>query len=197
MFKTFISKLLLVFLIGGLVLTAYSLSRTYEQNSAFPTLTIPPLPVTWETSITPVQLQIPSLYIDAPIESVGITATGAMDVPRTIENVAWFSLGVVPGETGTAVISGHYGWRDQKASVFDHLQQVQIGSLIHITSANGTVVTFKVHGVKTYAWNADAQEIFIATDGKSHLNLITCAGTWDAKNKTYLKRLVVFADKLE
>ncbi len=197
MFKTFLPKLLLASLIGGLVMTAYSLFLIYRQNTTFPNLTVPPVVLPEKASETPVQLQIPSLHIDAPIESVGTNASGEMDVPQDIENVAWFSLGVAPGETGNAVIAGHYGWKDQKASAFDRLEEVQINSLIHVTSASGTLVTFKVREVKTYAWNADAKEIFIAADGKSHLNLITCAGTWDAKNKTYLERVVVFTDKLE
>lgn len=197
MFKTFISKLLLALLIIGIVLTVYSLWYQYKKSVAFPNLNVPALPAHDKITSLPVQLQIPSLHIDAPIESVGLTVTGAMDVPQSIKNVAWFSLGAIPGEIGNSVISGHYGWKDQKSSAFDDLQDVQIGSLVHVTNASGTIVTFKVREVKIYAWNTDAKEIFISTDGKSHLNLITCAGTWDAKNKTYLKRLVVFTDKVE
>lgn len=197
MLKTFISKLLFALLIIGIVLTLCSLWNKYRRSAVFPNLTVPVLSTNNKVSSLPVQLQIPSLHIDAPIESVGLTVTGAMDVPQSIENVAWFSLGIVPGEIGNAVIGGHYGWKDQKDSAFDDLQNVQIGSLVHVNSASGTVVTFKVREIKIYAWNTDAKEVFISTDGMSHLNLITCAGTWDAKNKTYLKRLVVFTDKVE
>lgn len=197
MFKILISKLLLAFLIVGLILLAYSVSLMYGQNVAFHTMAIPTVAESTKTTVAPVLLQIPSLHIDAPIESVGVTRAGAMDVPQNIESVAWFGLGVVPGDVGSAVIGGHFGWKDQQSSAFDHLAQIREGSLINITSASGTVITFKVRQIKTYAWNADAKEIFISTDGKSHVNLITCAGKWEAKNKTYLERIVVFADKVE
>jgi LPXTG-site transpeptidase (sortase) family protein len=197
MFKL-MPKLLLGLLISGLVLTGYSLSRLYKDQVAFPHLLSEPISQAHSTSVNePVRLKIPILRINAPIESVGVTALGAMDVPVSIENVAWFSLGTVPGEIGSAVIGGHYGWKDEKASAFDDLHQIQVGNLIHVISAAGNVATFEVREIKIYAWDSNANEIFTSTDGKSHLNLITCAGTWDAKNHTYLKRLVVFADKVE
>jgi sortase A len=197
MFKTHISKLLLVLLVGGIVVSYYSLSYRFNRQASFPEVAIPLVTVSSATSSTPVALSIPSLHISTSIESVGVTAQGAMDVPQSIQNVAWFSLGTVPGDVGSAIIGGHYGWKDDKLSAFDHLHEVRIGNLIYVTSAAGSVIAFKVREVRTYSWNSDAREIFISNDGKSHLNLITCAGSWDAKNHTYLERFVVFADKVE
>lgn len=59
---------------------------------------------------SPVRLKIPKINIDAAIESVGLTPEGAMDVPKSHTNVAWFNLGPRPGEQGSAVINGHFGW---------------------------------------------------------------------------------------
>jgi hypothetical protein len=38
-----------------------------------------------------------------------------------------------------------------------------------------------------------AKDVFNGDNG-DHLNLITCDGIWDADEKSYSKRLVVFAD---
>jgi hypothetical protein len=36
--------------------------------------------------------------------------------------------------------------------------------------------------------------LFLGSNDKAHLNLITCDGVWDVTKKSYSKRLVVFAD---
>jgi len=47
-------------------------------------------PVTGEA---PVRLQIPTLTIDAVIEAVGRDKNGAMDIPKQVDNVAWYAPG--------------------------------------------------------------------------------------------------------
>ncbi len=196
--RSYARTLLALLLVGGTLLAAHSLlSRSSPRDSAFPSLPVPSTGSTTETLIPPVRLQVPDVRIDARIESVGVNETGAMGIPTLIEDVAWFNGGPLPGRVGSAVIGGHYGWKDNRPSAFDNLQGVRVGALIYVTDADGLTSTFKVRTIKTYAWNADAKEIFTSTDGKAHLNLITCAGVWDVKNHTYLKRIVVFADKIE
>lgn len=39
-------------------------------------------------------------------------------------------------------------------------------------------------------------EVFTSTDGKAHLNLITCFGSWDTDAKQYTDRFVIFTDKV-
>lgn len=147
--------------------------------------------------ILPVSLLIPHIHVETPIEPVGITSAGAMDVPKNIENVAWFAYGPVPGTKGSAVIAGHYGWKDEKASAFDDLHLLVVGDTIHVVDMSGATTTFAVREIKLYPFDADTAELFISTDGKSHLNLITCNGVWNTKLKTYSQRLVVFTDKVE
>jgi hypothetical protein len=72
----------------------------------------------------PVRLKIPSINVDAPIEYVGLTSDGAMDVPKGHVKVAWFNLGPSPGEIGSSVIAGHYGWKNNIPAVFDNLHKL-------------------------------------------------------------------------
>ncbi len=143
----------------------------------------------------PVRLKIPSINIDVPIEYVGLTSDGAMDVPKERTNVAWFNLGPRPGESGSAVIAGHYGRKNEKASVFDNLYKLRKGDKLYIEDDKGVIVSFVVRESQRYDPNDDASDVFGSNDGKSHLNLITCEGVWDKVSKTYSKRLVVFTDK--
>lgn len=143
----------------------------------------------------PIRLRVPKIDVDAPVEYVGLTVDGAMDVPKERANVAWFSIGPRPGESGTAIIAGHYGWKDKKASVFDNLYKLRKGDTLYVEDGEGTILSFVVRESRRYDPNTDAPEVFTSNDGKSHLNLITCEGAWDEALKSYTKRLVVFADK--
>lgn len=143
----------------------------------------------------PVRLKIPTINVDASIEYVGITPLGAMDVPKGPTPVAWFDLGPRPGEIGSAVIAGHSGWKDGVKAVFNNLDKLNIGDKIYVEDEFGATTTFVVQKVRTYDPKDDTSSVFGSSDGKVHLNLITCVGFWDKVNKDSSNRLVVFADK--
>jgi len=145
----------------------------------------------------PVRLNIPSINVNAPVEYVGLTLDGEMDVPKERANVAWFDLGLRPGENGSAVIAGHYGWKNGKASVFDNLYKLRKGDKLYIEDERGIIISFVVRESRRYDPDDDAPDVFDSSDEKSHLNLITCEGVWDKVSKTYSKRLVIFTDKEE
>ena len=144
----------------------------------------------------PARLVIPSIHMNAPLESVGLTHDGTLDVPRGILNAGWYNLGAIPGEHGTAVIDGHYGWIYGKPAVFNALSTLRAGNKISTVDTNGATATFVVRELREYDPNASTKEIFVSNDEKSHLNLITCKGTWSEADQTYSNRLVVFSDRV-
>lgn len=143
----------------------------------------------------PVRLIIPNIKVDAPIEYVGLAPDGAMDVPKELANTAWFELGQRPGENGSAVIAGHYGWKNMERSVFDDLHTLRKGDKVYVEDDKGDILSFVVRDSRGYEPQADASAVFGSNDGKAHLNLVTCAGEWDQVSKTYSERLVVFTDR--
>lgn len=145
----------------------------------------------------PVRLIIPKVDIDTTIKQVGLTPDGAVGTPKSQNDAAWFSLGPRPGEKGSAVISGHYGWKDGNPSVFDKLYQLREGDKLFIKDDKGEITTFVVRGNRRYGSEAQAKEVFGSDDGKSHLNLVTCEGVWDEVSKSYSSRLVVFTDRVD
>ncbi|MHB8904416.1 MAG: class F sortase, partial [Patescibacteria group bacterium] len=149
-----------------------------------------------ERSGLTMRLKIPKINVDAPIESVGIMANGEMGVPRGSNNVAWFNLGPYPGEIGSAVIDGHYGiWGNGRPAVFNDLTKLKIGDEIYIKDGHGSTSVFIIRELKSLDDNEDATGIFTSSDGKAHLNLITCSGKFNKVLKSYPKRLIVFSDK--
>lgn len=143
----------------------------------------------------PFHLTIPKIKVDASIEQVGLTADWSLSAPKDPAKVAWFNLSPRPGDNGSAVIAGHYGWKDGIPAAFDNLHKLVKGDKLYVKDGKGTATVFVVTGVQTYGKNEDASNVFISNDGKAHLNLITCEGIWDKVSKSYSKRLVVFTDK--
>jgi LPXTG-site transpeptidase (sortase) family protein len=143
----------------------------------------------------PIRLTIPRIGSNAYTEYVGMTQGGAMDTPKMLGNVAWYQSGTIPGDVGSAVITGHYGWKNGKVSAFDKLSMVKIGDKVLIHKDTGVTISFIVREIKTYDSQADTKDIFSSSDGLSHLNLITCEGLWNKELKMYTNRLVVFTDK--
>lgn len=142
----------------------------------------------------PIRLKIPQITVNAAVEFVGLAPDGSMDTPQEQENVAWFKLGPPPGEQGSAVMAGHYGWKDGKPSVFDNLYKLRPGDKLFVEDDKGVITPFVVVNLRRYDPSADASNVFGSNDGKAHLNLITCEGVWDKVAKSYSKRLVVFTD---
>ena len=143
----------------------------------------------------PIKLKIPAIKVNSTIESIGLTLDGAVDSPLGPSNAGWYKLGPKPGEIGNAIIDGHSGWKDGIPAVFDNLYKIQIGDRIYIENGKGVTITFIVRKIMKYDPNITATDVFISSDKKSHLNLITCTGVWDSVLKSHSSRLIVFTDK--
>jgi LPXTG-site transpeptidase (sortase) family protein len=144
----------------------------------------------------PIRLSIPKINVVAAVLYAGLTPAGAMDVPGTADDVAWFNLGPRPGEIGNAVISGHFGWKNGMPAVFDNLHMLESGDRITTEDIAGITTTFVVRKLQKLKEHEDAGAVFASNDGGAHLNLITCGGEWNKSKKSYSDRLVVFADKI-
>ncbi len=142
----------------------------------------------------PTRLKVPALAIDVPIERVGMTLEGDVGSPDGSTNAAWFDLGPRPGERGSAIIVGHYGWRSGVHAVFDNLGTLEVGAMISVDDDLGKTHVFVVRELREYEEGALADDVFVASDDMPHLNLITCAGAWNKGHASYSRRLVVFTD---
>lgn len=144
----------------------------------------------------PIQINIPSISVNSLVEKVGISEDGSMDVPKNPKNVGWYMFGPKPGEVGSSAIAGHINWWNGVDGIFDKLHKLKPGDEIVVSDENDNPLTFVVRKIKTFEAKADASEVFVSDDGKSHLNLITCSGKWNKRAQQYSTRLVVFADLL-
>lgn len=150
-----------------------------------------------ERVLPPTRLKISGIGVDTSIKPVGLTVDGDMAIDDSIDSVAWYQAGPRPGEKGSAVIAGHYGWKDGQASIFNELHTLKAGDSVTVYDEKQTETSFVVRETRDYDPEADATEVFRSNDGKVHLNLITCIGTWNKSLQTYSKRLVIFTDMID
>lgn len=143
----------------------------------------------------PLRLKIPVINVDTAVYSAGLTSDGTMDIAKNPDKVAWYEFGPRPGEIGSAVIAGHYGWIGDKGSVFNDIHKLKKGDELSVTDKKGTVIVFIVREIREYNPESDDTTVFKSNDGKSHLNLITCSGVWENNVQSYSNRLVVFTDR--
>lgn len=145
----------------------------------------------------PLTLTIAKLGITSHIESVRLDASLRMDVPKGIGHTGWYSLGPRPGETGNAVIDGHFDTPTGAPSVFYYLGTLKKGDTIQVTDEKDITHTFLVTSVTHYPDQGfPIVQVFGPTTEKN-LNLITCSGTWDKVAHNYSQRTVVFSTLAE
>lgn len=161
----------------------------------------------------PLELQIPSLDVNAPIIGVGLTSENVMDAPKgpaddpIWKTAFWYRGGGIPGDSGTATIAGHVDDPHGRPMIFAHLEDLHPGNLvvIHLVNTN-TYIDFIVDEVKDYTSQEASDPAVLsrifgsgpmngtgpqpAADGLAHLNLITCAGAW--VNGSFDHRTVVY-----
>lgn len=177
----FTAVLIIVFLL--LLIYIFQTNYTLVSKNSVIDQTLPGLPV---------RLTIPAINIQAVVQSMGVTASGEMDVPNNSVDVGWFKLGSRPGLKGSAVIAGHVDDHNGNAGIFMNLYKLKQGDNIYIEDDTGKTISFVVRESRLYD-PGYAEEVFSA-NGKAHLNLITCDGVRDGIKKSYSKRLVVFTD---
>lgn len=183
-------------IIALFVFTSQNLLHIFRENFGSKTKQIFVPLISPKISIgLPTRLIVPEIGIDSFVEYVGVTQEGKMDIPKGPTTTAWFNLGPRPGEDGSAVISGHFGWKNNVPAVFDNLHKLKIGARVYVVDESGVVTSFVVREIKLYDQDANAFDVFDTSDGQSHLNLVTCQGVWRDSTKSYSKRLVVFTDK--
>jgi hypothetical protein len=140
----------------------------------------------------PTALKVESLGLRRPLVQLGVDPTGALEPPRSPEDVGWFTGSVTPGEVGPAVLAGHVTWNGAHA-VFFRLGAMRPGDRVEVRRADGSTAHFAVTAVRRYAKSVfPTARVYGPTD-RAVLRLITCGGRYDAVRHRYADNVVVFA----
>lgn len=149
-----------------------------------------------QVTVTPIQLRIPAINVDAPINPQGLTENGEMEVPDDGETIGWYEPGTKPGGMGNAVLVGHVDDYTGPA-IFFNLKKLEVGDEILVDGENGETLTFVVRDKQAYPYdNAPIRQIF-GPSSKKQLNLITCTGLYNRSTNNHEERLVVYTELKE
>lgn len=163
-------------------------------HPATPESVIPGTPVACARGAVPVQIAIPSIEVDAPIEYLDFI-DGEMEQPTGEINVAWYKQTARLGETGNILLAGHLNWWGVPEAVFFRLATLQPGDLVEVTGDDGEIYRYIVDWMEPFpAADPPPDDALGPTDNES-LTLITCGGEWDVSAAEYNQRSVVRATR--
>lgn len=196
-----ISAIVLAIVSAGLLVVVQQTDGAISDEVIRHTTTTPsetPVPQSYKTpNEQPLSISIPSVDIRGFIQKVGVDQHRAIAAPNNVHLAGWFVDSVKPGQKGLSIIDGHVNGRTQDG-VFKNLSRVRSGDLVTVTEAGGKKYTYKVFKTTTLP-NKKAAEALFQQDPSvaSQLNLITCAGQYDGKTRTYTDRVIVYASLAE
>lgn len=179
------------------VIPSTTFTTTPPSEPVEPRPSLEPNPVTRLDEITlsdrmPTRLMIPSLGVDAPVEGYGVNRrTGQMDVPRNVQDVAWYRYGPAPGEPGSAVLAAHVDLSDQGRGVFFGLRRLELGDVVTVAFAEGGSRDFQVVARVTYDKEDLPLDRIFSSEGSPVLTLVTCGGSFSGGR--YQSNVVVYA----
>ncbi|MFF6898652.1 class F sortase [Streptomyces hydrogenans] len=153
-------------------------ARIAESAAPAPTGTPSAAPVKPLARSLPVRVQLPAAAVDARgVLDLGLNADGTVEVPSVAQadRIGWYGKGVTPGETGPAVLIGHFDTARGPAVLKD-VSKVRVGDEITVTRADGTAAVFRVRELQQVDKDAFPTEKVYGDTRHPELRVITCGG---------------------
>lgn len=164
----------------------------------------------------PLELQLPTIGVRAPVAGVGITSEDVMDAPTgraddpVWQQVFWYRGSALPGSPSTALMAGHVNGPGGRTAAFSRIGDLRPGDPIVVRDTRtGLQMHFVMTEARTYSIQEARDRAVLAriygagpvagsapqpsSDGLAHLTLVTCAGTF--RSGTHDHRLVVYATR--
>jgi len=195
-------------LAGVLVIILGSAGLSWANSTGKPATPFGRPPVTWiplgisaapppahapaQVVPVPTGLVIPAIGVRARLIQLGLTASGALQVPSDVGVAGWYAASPRPGATGSAVIAGPV---DSVSSpgVFFRLPELRPGDSIYVQRGDGPMAVFQVTQVQTFLKSKFPTAAVYGPVPNAQLRLVTCGGTFDWATGSYLSNVVVFA----
>jgi hypothetical protein len=191
---------------GVLVITLGAAGLYWASHTARPPTPVGKLPVTpippghWaavpparaQVVPRPTGLVIPAIGVRTRLIRLGLTASGALQVPTDVGVAGWYTGSPRPGGTGSAVIAGHIDSVSGPA-VFFRLRELRPGELVYVQRRHGPMAVFRVTAVQMVLKSKFPTAAVYGPVPNAQLRLITCGGTFDPATGHYLSNVVVFA----
>ncbi|MFJ7270194.1 class F sortase [Streptomyces sp. NPDC099050] len=126
----------------------------------------------------PVRVRIPAAGVDAsPLLSLGLAADGTVEVPSVADGdkIGWYDKGVTPGETGPAVLIGHFD-TVRGPAVLKDVSKVRAGDEVTVSRKDGGTAVFRVRELEQVDKKRFPTEKVYGNTARPELRVITCGG---------------------
>ncbi|MFF3212208.1 class F sortase [Streptomyces sp. NPDC002886] len=126
----------------------------------------------------PVRVRIPAAGVDAsPLLSLGLAADGTVEVPSVADGdkIGWYDKGVTPGETGPAVLIGHFD-TVRGPAVLKDVSRVRAGDEVTVSREDGSTAVFRVRELEQVDKKRFPTEKVYGNTARPELRVITCGG---------------------
>ncbi len=201
-----------ILMAGGLLAVAFGLGAWAQDGWALGARTVPaslagkihrapvphdppakaPSPSGQADVARPVRLVIPAIGVSTRLIRLGLTSSGALQVPPTASVAGWFTGSPRPGAIGSSVIAGHID-SYLGPGVFYRLTDLRRGEDAYVIGANHRVAIFKITSVRSYLKTHFPTKKVYGPVPDAELRLITCGGAFDYADRQYLSNVVVYA----
>jgi hypothetical protein len=149
------------------------------------------------------RLVISSIGVNANVTGMTVGSNGQMPDPAGYFNAVWYDFKSHPGiggyTDGNLVLAAHVDCArchngSSGTALFYSVRNLAAGAQIQYYAHDGSVHTYSVRSVASYAPGADWGSIL--STSAADMTLITCGGTWDPVAHEYSIRWAVYADKV-
>ncbi|MBT2407480.1 MULTISPECIES: class F sortase [unclassified Streptomyces] len=126
----------------------------------------------------PVRVRVPSAGVDtSPVLRLGLAADQTVEVPSVADadKIGWYTKGVTPGETGPAVLIGHFDTARGPA-VLKSVSKVRTGDEITVSRADGRTAVFRVRELEQVDKKHFPTAKVYGNTTHPELRVITCGG---------------------
>jgi len=151
-----------------------------------------PVAATDDQAARPVSLTVPDIGVRSRLIHLGLTKSGALQVPPTTSVAGWYTGSPRPGDIGSSIIIGHID-SFKGPGIFYHLRQLRPGERVYIRQADGKLAVFRVTAVRMYLKAKFPTAAVYGPTPNAQLRLITCGGAFDQTTHHYLSNVVAFA----
>lgn len=152
----------------------------------------------------PVALNIPAIGATSTLIELGLNPDNTLAVPPITDpgQASWYrhgSAGVVPGQPGPALISGHVSGRQGGVpvpGVFARLHELGPGDEVIVERDGADPLVFRVTAVETYDKDAFPWDRVAVDTATPQLRLITCGGLLGEApdgSRSYQSNVVAYA----
>lgn len=186
---------------GGFSISGESTTATTVATASGGSPEVDHYPVFSLPPSLPVAIDIPAIEVHSPLQSLGQTEDGALEVPQPgplYDDAGWYRYSSTPGSIGIgslgpAIIVGHVDSYQGGSSVFFRLGALQPGDEVMVTRSDGLVAVFRVDAVRVYPKDEFPTTLVYGPTSHAALRLITCGGVFDDRSGSYDDNIVVYA----